>query len=63
MNSNLKIIDIEFHVSTKYLSNEVVSHLFTFPKDMAQDLSEIEISTLDKPMIVTYYLKGWRHDF
>ena len=44
---------------TRYLSDEVVKGLFVF----ADDLSDpgAEPSTLDRPVVLTYYLEGWRH--
>ncbi len=50
---------IQIEVPTRYLENKIVRSLFTFPKDLIEE--NIAYSTLDRPLILGYYLKGWRH--
>ena len=54
---NLQSIQID--VPTHYLEDEIVASLFVFPKDLSEQ--NIRISSLDKPLILSYYLKGWKH--
>jgi len=50
---------IRLEVATRYLAPEVLPGLFVFPKDMAK--ATRAFSTLDKPLILSYYLEGWEH--
>lgn len=50
---------VEIKVPTRYLEDNIASTLFTFPKDLVEE--NIEYSSLDRPLILSYYLKGWRH--
>lgn len=44
---------------TKYVDSEAIQRLFYFEKDMRAD--NVEVSTLDSPKILDYYLEGWSH--
>ena len=50
---------IEIDVATKYLNSETVPALFSFAKDTG--MIETEYSTLDNPVVLTYYLQGWKY--
>lgn len=42
---------------TKFLSEDNFSKLFIFDKDLLVD--KVEINHLDKPILLSYYLRGW----
>ena len=46
-------------IPTRFLDDDVLAKLFVFPKDLAAQ--EVEASTLDRPIVLHYYLEGWRH--
>ncbi len=50
---------VKIEVPTQYLEENILQSLFAFSKDMMEE--ETEPSTLDQPVILSYYLKGWRH--
>ncbi|MDV7339917.1 polyamine aminopropyltransferase [Terasakiella sp. A23] len=43
----------------KFLSAKLVPGLFVFPDDLMQ--TNVEPSTLDRPVILDYYLEGWKY--
>lgn len=45
-------------VATRYLTNEI-GHLFYFEKDIDWPGEPPEVSSLDKPVVLSYYLEGW----
>lgn len=45
-------------VPTRYLSRELLPHLFSFGADVAA--VPVEVSTFDRPTVQRYYLEGWR---
>jgi len=45
-------------VATRYLTTEI-DHLFYFEKDIAWPGEPPELSSLDRPVVLTYYLEGW----
>lgn len=47
-------------VETRFLSESSLSSLFYFSKDL-QSSDEIEISTLDNPVLARYYREGWKY--
>lgn len=49
----------DISVETKFLNNKNISSLFVFPKDILS--KNIEVNYLDKPVLLHYYLKGWKH--
>lgn len=61
MASNVKLDLNKFNldVKTKYLDNETFKKAFVIEKDVKRD--GVKPSTLDKPAILDYYLKGWRY--
>lgn len=61
MASNTKFDVNKFNltVQTKYLDNDTFKKAFVIEKDIQR--TGIRFSTLDKPMILDYYLKGWRY--
>lgn len=46
-------------LETRYLDPRVFKGLFVFEKDLRT--GEVEVSTLDRPVVLNYYLDGWRH--
>lgn len=61
MASNIKydIQKIRIKVETKYIDDEVIKNAFKLEKDVKRE--NIMYSTLDRPKILEYYLKGWRY--
>ncbi len=51
--------DVHVHVPTRYLDDETARALFTFERDLQP--GPIEPSTLDRPIVLSYYLGGWEH--
>ncbi|MEN0005941.1 MAG: polyamine aminopropyltransferase [Bacteroidota bacterium] len=49
---------IQLQVPTKFLSNELFPHLFHFEKDLMVDT--VQVNTLDRPILLDYYLEDWR---
>jgi len=54
---------LDTSVSMRFLDDEVLARLFVFPKDLSSQASQsdAEPSTLDRPLVLSYYLAGWRH--
>ncbi len=50
---------IEIEVPTQYLEEDILESLFAFSKDLLDE--DTAPSTLDKPVILSYYLKGWKY--
>ncbi|SDA59479.1 Spermine/spermidine synthase [Sinorhizobium sp. NFACC03] len=46
-------------VTTRYLDDANVAKHFLFEKDIVA--SGVETNTLDRPVLLDYYLAGWRH--
>ncbi len=46
-------------LNLRYLDTEIIGTLFVFPNDVKSE--DIIPSTLDRPVVLEYYLKGWRH--
>lgn len=51
--------DIQINVVTRYLETKLLPGLFTFSKDLGY--RDAAPSTLDKPLVLGYYLKSWKH--
>ncbi len=51
--------NINLSKETKYLSNEIVKTLFVFPKD--SKVKDIKPSSLNNPIVLDYYLDGWKN--
>jgi spermidine synthase len=56
---NFKVNSIRISVPTIYLDDSTAKKLFLFPKDLIN--KSPKVSTLDKPVIIKYYLDGWKH--
>ncbi|MDA9818302.1 polyamine aminopropyltransferase [Flavobacteriaceae bacterium] len=54
---NIKNLKIEAH--TKFIDSNNLAKLFIFDKDMAPK-KEVKINMLDSPILLQYYLDGWR---
>ncbi len=55
----LNITKFDIKVETKYIDKDIAANCFKIEKDVKKE--NIEPSTLDKPKILEYYLKGWRY--
>ncbi|VAX28596.1 Spermidine synthase [hydrothermal vent metagenome] len=55
----INLNNIQIDVTTRYLETALLPGLFTFSKDLRH--ADAAPSTLDKPLVLTYYLKGWKH--
>lgn len=47
----------KLNVETRYLNKDVYKNIWIFGKDIAY--RELDPSTIDKPVVLDYYLKGW----
>ncbi|MFQ5588471.1 MAG: polyamine aminopropyltransferase [Nitrospiria bacterium] len=56
---NLNPQVLKIAVPTRYLEETLLDSLFVFSKDMLSE--EAAPSTLDQPVILSYYLDGWRY--
>ena len=56
---DVSIDSIKITVPTTYLDANTAQKLFIFPKDLITTTPKV--STLDKPVIINYYLDGWKH--
>ena len=43
----------------KFIDGQQSNHMFHFSKDIAK--REVKVSTLDRPVVMDYYLAGWRY--
>jgi len=50
---------VRITVPTRYLEDSIVENLFVFAKDLIDKTPQF--STLDRPMVLSYYLKGWKY--
>lgn len=50
---------VRIQVPTRYLTEKTARNLFVFAKDLVDPTPEY--STLDKPMVLSYYLAGWKY--
>jgi len=57
----ISVSDIRPEVETKYLTDENIPSLFTFGRDEMADEKSIEINSLSKPMLITYYSDAVRN--
>ncbi len=46
-------------IPTRFLNDDGLAKLFVFPKDLSAQ--KVEASTLDRPIVLSYYLDGWRY--
>ena len=53
------ISDLTVNVPTRYLDQENIRAMFTFPKDIKTD--QIKLSSLNEPNVLKYYLEGWKY--
>lgn len=58
-NDALNLSNPELFDNTRFLSKENFSKLFVFEKDIVTD--KVAVNHLDKPVLLSYYLRGWRH--
>lgn len=57
--SRIDLDSTKLPTSTKYVDAYAIERMLYFEKDMRA--TDIEISTLDSPKILGYYLDGWKH--
>lgn len=57
--TSLPMPNSEPAVQTKYVDADAIKRMFYFERDMRAD--DVEVSTLDSPKILDYYLEGWSH--
>ena len=50
---------IKIRVPTKYVEDRIIGNFFVFAKDLID--KSPQPSTLDRPMVLSYYLEGWRY--
>lgn len=55
----LPIQPYELTVPTRYIDSETIARMFYFEKDLIA--SNVEVSTLDSPKVLEYYLNGWNY--
>lgn len=58
-NRQFNIADISLSIETRYLSQNSLSRMWQFEKDIAY--IQKRTSTLDKPLVLGSYLKGWTY--
>ena len=59
--ANDSVIDtaqFDLEVETVFLSEKTMQRLFHFEKDLQIDT--VDVSTLDQPVLLDYYLEEWR---
>ncbi|WP_268745319.1 MULTISPECIES: polyamine aminopropyltransferase [Vibrio] len=49
----------EISVDTRFLDESSFANLFVFEKDIRSD--NVEVNELDQPILLSYYLKGWKY--
>lgn len=47
------------HTPTKFLTEALIPSMFSFDRDMQR--TDVAVNQLDKPVLLDYYLKGWRY--
>ena len=60
LNQSLKISSLQITKETKFLDDQVAKSLFIFSKDIKGNCKGI--SSLEKPVILTHYLKEWLYE-
>jgi spermidine synthase len=49
----------KIEIDTRFLDNNIFSSLFVFEKDIVSN--NVKVNMLDQPILLNYYLKGWKH--
>jgi len=49
---------LKITVPARFLSDDVIGRMFVFEKDTM--VEQKSVSTLDRPLVLTYYLEGWK---
>jgi spermidine synthase len=57
--AKLNMTKPELAVETRYLARENFDTFFRFDKDTLA--TDVEVNTLDRPILLDYYLKGWEY--
>jgi spermidine synthase len=50
---------IKIRVPTRYVEDRIIGNFFVFAKDLID--KSPQSSTLDRPMVLSYYLEGWKY--
>ncbi|MDX8382818.1 MAG: spermidine synthase, partial [Ghiorsea sp.] len=50
---------VDLAVQTKFLKQNQLEDLFHFEKDMVSN--DVEVNMMDRPVLLDYYLKGWKY--
>ncbi|MFC1749020.1 polyamine aminopropyltransferase [Pseudomonadota bacterium] len=58
-NELLDVQSARLDVATKFLTDSNLLTLFVFDKDI--QARDVEVNMLDKPILLSYYLKGWEY--
>ncbi len=58
-NAKLNMTNPSISVETRYLDLRNFAGHFVFDKDTA--VGDVEVTTLDRPVVLDYYLSGWQH--
>ncbi len=58
-NAKLNMKSPHFNVATRYLSADLIPQMMKFSKDL--QAKDAKINQLDKPIILDYYLGGWKY--
>lgn len=58
-NAKLNMTKPSISVETRYLDLRNFAGHFVFDKDTA--VGDVEVTTLDRPVVLDYYLSGWQH--
>ncbi len=56
---SIDIAEADLEIDTRYLEADIIPHLFNLEKDVIT--SDVEVNTLDRPILLSYYLDGWRN--
>lgn len=55
----LNVANPQINIPTRFLSKENFKNFFAFDKDTI--VSDVEINTIDKPVLLDYYIQGWQY--
>ena len=53
--------EVKITIKTKFLDKENYKKSFIFGKDILQQNKNIKVNNLDRPILLEYYLDGWRY--
>lgn len=50
---------LDIRVPTRFLDQKILSSLFSFPRDL--EVESVQVSKLNRPSVLKYYLEGWKY--